>query len=382
MGLLCWAGLLALRPPPDIIYVHRTSSEALNKQRRPTGRRSQTRRSALMSKAELPRAGPNGEKDPPYLPQTIEYAIREAQAATAAGLCDGATRLVVALPMGRSRKQWYRLSGMESELVREESATLALHFAEMFKGARMRIVLGYDSRPPYSVPWVTQLELLEEASVGLSAAVRASKSGRRRFSILGSIRTEDVDSISDGGGDDDGGCDSDDEPPDVLIIASVVAWQRQQLDLVLAQASPETAIILFNCLLDMPTAPSPFPIEFVPAYICRSANKTAHMLAGFGPQADGWHLFTETAIFEFEWIGSCSEPGWEPTPSNVDKIAAVRGTKRRSINGYFEVVCRGCESGFWPFMTICSREVLPMPGSYFDKEMKKKSKKPFPLGFF
>jgi hypothetical protein len=289
----------------------------------------------------------DGAADPPFIPQTIEYALRCAQSATVAALVAGDTRLVVTLPMGRSRRHWYRLSPLDGELVRRESALLTLHFAEIFNGARLRVVLGVDAEFGRDIPWM------------------------ERCDVIGRAEGE--------------GEVGDDAPQyDAVVFGGLAVGQRAAFERELARMSSDTAVIMFNCFVEVPVGSVEGLAGFRPAYVCRSSNKTAILFVGYGQEADGWHVYAETAIFEFEWVGRRAADGWEPTPREVERVLQARGCKRRSIGGYWESVSRGCESGFWPFMTIASREVLPIPGSQFQDRAKGKASKgnSKPFGFF
>lgn len=242
---------------------------------------------------------------------------------------------------------------------------LTLHFAELFKGARMRVVLGTDARPEWTIPWMQKLQMLDDAAYGDDVAAVVPRM--------------DGEEGADGEGEFEIGSD---EPDDVLIIGAVSSSQKKQLDMLLARVAPETAVVLFNCLIELPVAPSPFTPIFKHAYVCRSENKTAVLHVGYGPEANGWHVYTETAIFEYEWVGCRREPDWLPTSTAIEKVVQARGSKRRTINGYWESVASGCESGFWPFCTIACRDVCPVPGSKFEKKGKSQRSNSKPFGFF
>lgn len=288
-----------------------------------------------------------GPEGPPFIPQTIEYALRCAQAATAAALVAGETRLVVTLPMGRSRRHWYRLSPLDGELVRKESATLALHFAELFKGARIRVVVGVDPEVGWRVPWLERCEVV---------------GGKGGWEEDGEARAGEV---------------------DVVVFGGLVASQRAAFNALLGSVAAESAVVLFNCFMEVPVKKLKDLDSFRPAYVCRSAGKVAVLFVGYGDEAEGWHVYTETAIFEFEWVGR-RDADWLPTPDAIERVVQARGCRRRSLGGYWESASPGCESGFWPFHSIASREVLPIPGSRFDLKGKSKSSRgnSKPFGFF
>jgi hypothetical protein len=302
------------------------------------------------------------DPDPPFLPQTIEYALGQAQLATTAAMSEGQMRLVIALPMGRSRKNWNRLADMDSDITRFESATLAIHFAQLFEGKRIQLVLGMDARPSYTIPWMQDIRIIDATS-------------RRRDIDHSSIN--DIPGTDAGAAYPDGaGC-----RPDVLIIGALTRRHREKLDTLLKDVSRETVVVLINCMLEVPHADSSFPSEFVPVYVCRPGRRCAYMYVGFGPHADGWHIYTETAVFEYEWVGRRDDP-WVPTDASIEDVALARGARRHGTERFWRVVAPGCESGFWPFMTVSCRDVLPLPGHLFEKPSTKSAFNRRPFGFF
>lgn len=308
------------------------------------------------------------QHDPPFIPQTIEYALREAQTATAAALMEGHTQLIVELPMGRSRKHWYRMSPMDGELVRAESATLTMHFAEMFSGANIQIVLGYDSRLSYDVEWIQRLDVLDETV--LNNAGQAAEYA--------------LDSFTDSTGCDSGGSEPDSHSartPRILIVGALLLSQKGQLDALLAVTPPDTAVVLVNCFLEVPFSRARVSSSFRPVYVCRTMDKMAILFIGYGPEAEGWHIFTETSIFEFEWVGR-RPSDWLPTSAGVESVASQRGARRQGINGYYRSVAPACESGFWPFMTISCTLLLPVPGHVLENSRSKSQSQKRPFGFF
>jgi hypothetical protein len=300
--------------------------------------------------------------DPPFLPQTIEYALRQAQVAATAAISEGKTRLAIALPMGRSRKHWNRVADMDGDVTRFESATLAIHFAQIFEGKCIRLVLGMDARPPYIIPWMQDIRIMDSAS-------------RRR-----GINQSHTDEIAEFDAGTTRAIAA--EPPlDVLIIGALTLRHRAKLDELLKGVSLETVVVLFNCMLEVPHADSSFPSNFVPAYVCRPGKRCAYMYVGFGPHADGWHIYTETAVFEYEWVGR-RDDSWVPTDAALEDVALARGARRHGVDRFWRVVAPGCESGFWPFMTVSCRDILPLPGHLFEKPSTKSAINRRPFGFF
>jgi hypothetical protein len=90
--------------------------------------------------------------------------------------------------------------------------------------------------------------------------------------------------------------------------------------------------VLFNFMLEVPHADSSFPSEFVPAYVCRPGKRCAYMYVGFGPHADGWHIYTETTVFEYEWVGR-RDDSWVPTEAAVKYVALARGDTELTTSG-------------------------------------------------
>lgn len=308
------------------------------------------RQRAGQTRCALPagaRPRPDAASNPPHaLPQTIEHALLLAQGATRAALEAAPTRaharLAVEVPMGRSRRFWYRMSPPSMAVA--ESATLALHFAQLFRGLRLAVVLGHGIAAAQRVPWVTGVFALD----GLDGADDALRDAQ------------------------------------VVVVAAAAKEQRAAVQHVsaLCEHSAE-AVLLFNCFLDVPIAEA-LPPGFRHAYVCRALDKLAVLRE---EPCEHWHVFTEIAVFEYEWVGcrSLDESEWQPTQDNVERFAMARGAQRKGINGYFETGYSGCEAGFWPFMTIASEKVAPFDGSLMESAARKKAEKKAnkrPFGFF
>lgn len=301
--------------------------------------------------ADFTGSRPDGEAiDPAFIPQTIEYALRCAQSATAAAFAAEETRVSVTLPMGRSRRHWYRLSPLDGVLVRKENVTLALHFVSMFKGLRIRVVLGMDPDVGWNVPWIERCDVVGEEGKGWGQGVPEEEGSE----------------------------------PDVVLLGGFVASQKIIFEEELSKIGRDSAVVVFNCFTEV--ALGKLAIRgldgFKPAYVCRSDNKTALLFVGYGEEADGWNIYTETAIFEFEWVGRRSAELWTPTAKTVDVVVQGRGCKRKAMGGYWESAFAACESGFWPFMTIASPQILPIPGCRFASKVKSSKGSPKPFGFF
>lgn len=277
---------------------------------------------------------------PPFIPQTIEYAIVQAQAATRRALEAGVTYVRVELPMGRSRAHWYVLSPPAAWY--EEASVLAFHFAEMFKGLHISLVLGTGPGVTHPVPWMADVRRLEDDPEPLPI----------------------------------------DGAPRVVIFAGVRPAQRELLLERVAASATAQAVVMLNSMLETPLTQKMAPFRF--AYACRAFHKHAVLRETH----DGaWSIFVEIAVFEYEWVGdrggmsdSASNSGgdegeWMPTQGSIERFAVSRGAFRKKENAYFQTEFAGCEAGFWPFMTICCREVLPLDGRKLDEEERAKQQK-------
>lgn len=279
------------------------------------------------------------ETEPGFLPQTIEYAIRQSQEATKKALCNGVTQLRIELPMGRSRKHWYVLSPIPSWY--EEASILAFHYAELFVGLHITIVLGSGPGVEHPVPWISELRRIEDETPPLPPP-----STRR-----------------------------------VVIFAAISQDQRGLFEQRLKEIGSPDAVILFCSLFD---APLSIPCQsFTTCYMCRALDRLAVMKESHDAF---WSVFIEIAVFEYEWVGNkSSEPqhDWHPKQIDVQRFAISRGALKVRESEYLHTKYSGCEAGFWPFMTISCRDVLPLDGELMERkaEIKQKSKaKPF--GFF
>lgn len=297
---------------------------------------------------------PDGyEPPPPFIPQTMEFAIRQAQQATADALVSGVTRVRVELPMGRSRKHWYRMSPLSSWY--SEASVHAFHFADMFRGLRVCIVLGTGPGVLHSVPWVDDLRRVKDGAPPIPNDLPTGDAGRT-----------------------------------VVIIAAASTGQRAAVERIVEDVTSAEAVVLLNCFLDAPLKPEPNGFRTV--YACRSYEKCAVLRPAL--EAD-WAVFVEIAVFEYEWVGYHSEEPvlaheeeWTPTQRALEQFATSRGAGRKGgISGFYATEYAGCEAGFWPFMTLASREVMPMDGELMDRESrerrdKKKKNSSRPFGFF
>lgn len=303
----------------------------------PSVSRSPPRRPRITARLPPPHDLHIDPSEPAFIPQTIEYAIRRAKTATAHALSSGLTHVRVELPMGRSRKHWYRMSPLEAWYT--ETSVLAFHFCEMFKGLHITLILGQGPGVVHKTAWIGDLCRVEDAH-------------KHHFSTASDR---------------------------VVVIAGVAQAQRAVISEILSLVPDARAYVLFNSLLDVPLSQDLAP--FKTAYACRAFDKCAALKECFdGP----WAGFAEIAVFEYEWIGATKET---PTQRGIETLAGKRGAKQQGMNGYYETKFAGCEAGFWPFMTACCREVLPMDGSLMaevemQKTEKKARKSSRPFGFF
>lgn len=287
---------------------------------------------------------------PAFIPQTIEYAVRQAQTATANALIADHTHLNVQLPMGRSRKHWYRMSPFPASL--QESCILAFHFAEMFIGLDITLVIANGNPPASKVDWISHVVRMEH--------IRSESAFPHR----------------------------DSSEPRVVIVAAATAKQKRQLQQIVQYANSPKALIFFNCMLDVPI--QPLMDGFVHAYICRPLEKCAILLESHDAE---WDIFVEIAVFEYEWVGRRArmldaDNEWLPVQSVVEHFVSRRGASRKAANTYYSTPYAGCEAGFWPFMTIACQHVLPLDGAMLDQaardktDNKQKKTNTRPFGFF
>lgn len=279
---------------------------------------------------------------PASLPQTIEYAIRQAQYATAQALIENVTHLRIELPMGRSRKHWYAMSPLSSWYT--ETAILVFHYAELFRGLSIHIVLAEETGMLHHVPWIHTIYRLNDPHL-LQSLTKPPESDDKRVVILAAFKPQHSHLLNQ--------------------LCSV----------------PAQAIILFNSFLTNPLSIAVTP--FIDTYIVRALNKSAVML---GAHQASWNVFVEIAVFHYEWVGDCASNEWRPSQKLVNKFAAQREARQKLIKGYWKTEFAGCEAGFWPFMTISCRQVAPLDGRILAKKKKDKNEKkkriPRPFGFF
>lgn len=293
--------------------------------------------------------------DPSFLPQTIEYAIGESQRATRDALCAGITNLQIELPMGRSRSHWYVMSPFNTWY--PEASVLAFHYAEMFKGLHISLILGCGPGVTHSVPWISDLYRLEDDIPPDSSLQSTSKN-----SIDTSHR--------------------------VVIFSGIATSQYETFEKRLNEIQKDNveAIIVFNCFLNVPLSKIKLPSHFQIAYLCRAFNKLAILK---NSHLSPWSVFIEIAVFEYEWIGNRDDGDgdddkWFPDQEKLERFVCSRGAYQKKATAYMRTDFSGCEAGFWPFMTACCRNVLPYDGDLLEREFlaKQEKKKARPFGFF
>ncbi|CAN8068356.1 unnamed protein product [Agarophyton chilense] len=240
--------------------------------------------------------------------------------------------------MGRTRKHWYRMSPIAAS--HAETALLAFHYATLFKGLCIHLVLTHAAPLTHPVPWVHAVYHIDHHDV-IAALSKPQRPEQHRVIILAAVRSKHASLLKS--------------------LASVKA----------------DAIILLNSFLDEPLASPVHP--FVDTYVVRAMHKSAVMLSDYDAP---WQVFIEISVFEYEWVGDCDNQ-WRPSQWRVDNFAFNRHAQTKSMNGYWRTPYAGCEAGFWPFMTLACRELLPLDGRILAKikeEKKRKAQRPF--GFF
>lgn len=331
----------------------------------------------------------------PFLPQTIEFSIRQAQRAAAEALSAGEKLLRVELPLGRARSHWYLLSPIPAWYA--EASVLAFHFAEMFRGTCISVVIGSGTGVPYPVPWIASARTLDEETprsipnAGLAAAGGASAASREFIdSDTRRDKFEEEHQLGEDHAlenlDDVENIQVDGYVPRVTIFAGVTGNQQALLQQRVDEASEtEDAIIIFCSFLDVSLSrPILDPLPRA-CYICRAYDKLA--LIRDGHEAD-WSVFIEIAVFEYEWVGNRKfSDTWHPTQENLERFAYSQGATHKKGTAYLTSRYAGCEAGFWPFMTISCRELLPLDGTLLDDEERLKAernkvRKGRPFGFF
>lgn len=270
------------------------------------------------------------------LPQTIEYSLQCAKEATRQALLSGILRISIELPMGRSRKYWYKMAPLDD--IYEESSLLATHFCEMFQGARIKLVLGakvalgLDAK---KVPWIDKVDFVN---------------------VENGNGVLQLDSF------------------DVVVIAAVDTGRAWLLQEIVNDFSSEVAIVVLNCCLEDELREG-IPDTFVQTYLCRSVEKGAVLKYR---HSEDWHVFDEIAVFDYDWV--CRQPSsWRPTRVAVEEALIGAGAQRESMNGYYKS-SQGLEAGFWPFMTIAVPFILPVEGAFPEHSRLRRTRAPF--GFF
>ncbi len=190
---------------------------------------------------------------PAYIPQTIEWAIARAQEALADALVDDVRRLIIELPMGRSRNYWYQLAPRNSWI--RESGVLVSHVAHAVKGADIRVVLADNCGSDNCVhPWIARRDMLRTAI---------------QEDFLGETGESTI-----------------------LFVAGVSKKHVSLLSDIVKKVPVNVPVVLFNCLMDAPMEVNSYPPDFVPTYMCRALKRCA--FARFGHRAP-YSLFVEVS---------------------------------------------------------------------------------------
>lgn len=311
---------------------------------------------------------------PGSIPQTIEAALVAGQAAVAAAFVDGATTVAVELPMGRSRRFWYRMA--PAAVVREEVAILAAHFVGMFEGAATGLLLD-EELPHIDMERAGLGWLARTGTVGETARREGVRAVRSRGGGCAAAAATTTTSAAAGAGGDapaaavppatpvapaaggpagavTAGGPGDPPPLDVLVIAGARPCRAAAVASLVASATAAgTAVVLFNCFLEAEWTPSPPTV--LPVYVVRALDKGAALLEGHGPDAR-WEVFGEIAVFQYEAMATAPRE-WVPTTRAVHAALEAAGARREGISGYWGSLGPGCEAGFWPFQA----HVLAMP---------------------
>lgn len=295
---------------------------------------------------------------PPYIPQTMETALAEAQSALMYALSEGLRRVVVELPLGRIRKYWSTLAPID--VCYREAGILVGHFLQPFKTADIRVV--YDPISGCSCP-VTWIRECVSITCDLSSPLSA-------------------DSFDDSS----------------LVVFSGIQSQHSQIihDLLNTCLPPHVPVLLLNCFLDMPFnrhlyVPS-FNVPTSIVYFCRARNHTC--VSRYG-HLSPWHIFVEIAAFEYEWIqdiipkDDCDTSNILDIPSEevVSLMARQNNCLPRGRSVFYSSVASGREAGFFPFMTLAAKYITPLDGNTYRDVLdpgyrKRKNRANTPFGFF
>lgn len=288
---------------------------------------------------------------PPFIPQTMECALKAAQDAALHALSDGLRRIIVELPMGRIRKYRYQLAPQQHWL--RESGLLASHFVEALRSADVRVVVSECCDPSSCTQkWITCKQPLRSADCE---------------TLLKQVGESTI-----------------------VVLVGVPGRHVSYLERICGKVPDTVPVVLFNCLMDMPMNSSAFKAvpTFEPTYMCRSLKRS--VFSRFGHRQP-WHLFLEIAVFEYDWIANVpnsEDESYVPTLESIERVAEIRGAVRKGNSTYYQQIQPGCEAGFWPFMSLAANYILPLDGSTYLEDIdpgwqKRKAAKPSrPFGFF
>ncbi|KAA8497687.1 hypothetical protein FVE85_5272 [Porphyridium purpureum] len=281
----------------------------------------------------------------PDIPQTIEYALCCAQKASRQCLEQErgpALRFAVELPSGRFRENTAGGIGMvrNHRVWMAQSSILARKYAEMFRGVRIRLVLGAPPELEQKLVWLDQ-QLLPDV-----------------------VRDEHWHtSASD---------------YDVLIISSVSGSQKSDVERVVGATHQNVCVVLFNCFLDLPLQDhfGSFPYAY-----CFRFYENVGATSKETPDEDAWNTFVEVSPFELEYVRTVhSRNSWWPSRASLEREFVDAGLRRFSRGtGYFTRPEGYRSAGFWPFMS----PAMPFCWPVTEKEIHllRRSRKRSLLGF-
>ena len=279
----------------------------------------------------------------PYLPQTMEKALIDAQTALLRALADEKYRLLVELPLGRTRKYWSTLSPIAEWY--EATGWLVSHFLQFFESADLRVVYSEAcGKTCASETFISQRHNISEVDHGV---------------LIDNAREETL-----------------------IVLVGIPERDDAELGDLLCKIPDSVRVVMFNCRLGSPLN---YESLFTVAYAARTSRHTAFARYSYdGP----WHYFVEIAPFELHWIHDESCDGSDnfvPDVECVLRAAQACGCHLATNSVFYAPHKRGCEAGYWPFSNLAARYLLPLHGdTYLDviDPSRKKRKNSTPFGFF
>ncbi len=280
---------------------------------------------------------------PAYLPQTMERALLDAQSALMRALAEDQHRLIIELPMGRTRKYWSTLSPVSEWY--KETEILVSHFLQPYGSADLRVVYSdVCGNNCADAPFISQRHELGEV---------------------------DPHELIDAAHDET-----------LIVFVGIPDRESSRLVELLAKIPRTMRVVLFNCRLGGSLIYEP---RYTVAYSARTSRHTA--IARY--QYDGpWHYFVEIAPFEYYWVYDESCDASDPFVPDVDSVldaAQACGCRLAPNSVFYAPHKQGCEAGFWPFQTLVAKYLLPLHGDTYQEVIdrsQKKRKPNTPFGFF